>query len=105
MSVLQFVTSGIAASVLSTAGFDIILYIFTILDTNKKLERAHRLEIEMMAKYQKELEETVALRTSELKVANEVIERRKNMPKRGKSDIRDVVDVSENNDIQKVLGE
>ncbi len=74
MSVLQFVTSGIAASVLSTAGFDIILYVFTILDTNRKLERAHRLEIEMMAKYQKELEETVELRTSELKVANEKVE-------------------------------
>ena len=74
MSVLQFVTSGIAASVLSTAGFDIILYVFTILDTNRKLERAHRLEIEMMAKYQKELEETVELRTAELKVANEKVE-------------------------------
>ena len=74
MAVMQLVTKGIAFAVLSTAGMDIVLYVFTILDMNKKVERAHRLEIEMMAKYQKELEETVALRTAELRDANEKVE-------------------------------
>ena len=74
MAVLQLVTKGIAFAVLSTAGMDIVLYVFTILDMNKRVERAHRLEIEMMAKYQKELEETVALRTAELRDANEKVE-------------------------------
>lgn len=74
MSVLQLTTKGIAFAALSTAGMDIVLYLFTVIDMNKKVERAHRLEIEMMARYQKELEDTVALRTSELKDANEKVE-------------------------------
>ena len=73
-AVCQLITKGLAFAVLSTAGMDIILYVFTILDMNKKVERAHKLEIEMMAKYQKELEETVALRTAELRDANEKVE-------------------------------
>ena len=41
---------------------------------NIRVEKAHKLEIEMMAKYQKELEETVNERTRELKEANEKVE-------------------------------
>lgn len=74
MSAFQLFTHGIACAALSTAGMDIVIYIFTILDTNKKVERAHKLEIELMAKYQKELEETVQLRTAELRDANEKVE-------------------------------
>ena len=74
MSYLQFIAKGLAPAVLSTAGIDILLYIFTIEDMNIRVERAHKLEIEMMAKYQKELEDTVNERTKELKEANEKVE-------------------------------
>ena len=74
MAVVQLVAKDVAPAVLSTAGIDILLYIFTIEDMNRRIERAHRLEIEMMAQYQKELEQTVDERTRELKKANEKVE-------------------------------
>ena len=74
MAVLQLIAKDVAPAVLSTAGIDILLYIFTIEDMNRRVEKAHRLEIEMMAQYQKELEETVDERTRELKKANEKVE-------------------------------
>ncbi len=74
MAYFQFIAKGLAPAVLSTAGIDILLYIFTIEDMNIRVERAHKLEIEMMAKYQKELEDTVNERTKELKEANEKVE-------------------------------
>ena len=74
MAVLQFLAKGLAPAVLSTAGIDVLLYIFTIEEMNIRVEKAHKLEIEMMAKYQKELEETVNERTRELKEANEKVE-------------------------------
>ena len=50
MTVLQLILTGLAPAVLSTAGVDILLYIFTIEDMNDRVEKAHRLEIEIMAK-------------------------------------------------------
>ena len=41
---------------------------------NEAVERAHKLEIQMMEKYQKELEKTVEERTHELRIANEKAE-------------------------------
>ena len=74
MTVLQLILTGLAPAVLSTAGVDILLYIFTIEDMNDRVEKAHRLEIEILAKYQRELEHTVDERTKELKEANEKVE-------------------------------
>ena len=74
MSVMQYVTTGIAAATLSTVGMAIVLYVFSIEEMNDSIDRAHKREISMMARYQKELEETVDLRTRELKVANEKVE-------------------------------
>ena len=74
MAVLQLILDGLAPAVLSTAGVDILLYIFTIEDMNDRVEKAHRLEIEIMAKYQRELEQTVEERTKDLKEANEKVE-------------------------------
>lgn len=51
-----------------------MVYVFTIQEMNRAVERAHRLEIEMMEIYQKELEKTVEERTQELKIANEKAE-------------------------------
>ena len=74
MTVIQYATQGVAAAVISTVGMAIVLYIFSIQEMNKSIAKAHRMEIEMMATYQKELEETVAQRTHELKVANDKAE-------------------------------
>ena len=60
---------------ISSAGMAILLYIFDLKEMNKKVERAHRLEIEMLARYQKELERTVDERTKELRAANQKVER------------------------------
>ena len=64
-SVFQFFTPGLPIGSVTTVDMAILLYV----------ERAHRLEIEMMAKYQRELEITVDERTRDLKVANEKAER------------------------------
>lgn len=74
MGALQSATGGIALGAMSEVGMAIVLYVFTIKEMNKAVERAHRLEIEIMSKYQKELEDTVAERTKELRVANEKAE-------------------------------
>ena len=65
---------GFAISTISTAGVSVMVYVFNIQEMNRALERAHRLEIEMMEKYQKELEQTVEERTQELRIANEKAE-------------------------------
>ncbi len=71
----QIFTNGeIRGAVLSCVGIAIILYVFTIQEMNRTVEKAHRIEIEMMEKYQKELETTVDERTQELRVANEKAE-------------------------------
>jgi len=74
MAVMQFVTSGLATAAISTVGMAVVLYVFAVQDMNDSIEHAHKIEIEMMATYQKELQETVAQRTQELKVANEKAE-------------------------------
>ena len=74
-SVLQFFVQGIPLGSISTVDSAIILYFFEIYNLGKAVERAHRLEIEMMEKYQKELEITVDERTHDLKIANEKAER------------------------------
>ena len=74
-SAIQFRIKGFYISGISSAGMAFILYIFDLKEMNKKVERAHRLEIEMLARYQKELERTVDERTKELRVANQKVER------------------------------
>ncbi|MBQ5384183.1 MAG: hypothetical protein IIU46_07000, partial [Treponema sp.] len=74
MSVLQFFANGLALGSLSTVGMVIVLYVFELQNLNLAVERAHRLEVEMLERYKKELEETVRIRTRELRVANEKAE-------------------------------
>ena len=74
MAVAQFLVTDLAPGVISTVGMAIVLYVFSIEEMNKSIDRAHKREITMMAKYQKTLEDTVDLRTHELKVANEKVE-------------------------------
>lgn len=74
-SVLQFFTPGLPIGSVTTVDMAILLYVFEIFNLGRAVERAHRLEIEMMAKYQRELEITVDERTRDLKVANEKAER------------------------------
>ena len=58
-SVLQFFTPGLPIGSVTTVDMAILLYVFEIFNLGRAVERAHRLEIEMMAKYQRELEITV----------------------------------------------
>lgn len=74
-SVLQLFTPGLPLGSIMTVDMAILLYVFEILNLGRAVERAHRLEIEMMERYQKELEFTVDKRTHELKIANEKAER------------------------------
>ena len=74
-SAVQLKTPGLPLGSLTTVDMAILLYLFEIYDLNKTVERAHKLEIEMMEKYQKELEITVDERTHELRIANEKAER------------------------------
>ncbi|MBP5751945.1 MAG: adenylate/guanylate cyclase domain-containing protein [Treponema sp.] len=74
-SAVQLVTPGVPLGSLTTVDMAILLYIFEIYNLGKEVERAHRLEIEMMERYQKELEVTVDKRTHELRIANEKAER------------------------------
>lgn len=71
---LQLFTPGLPLGSLTTVDMAILLYIFEIYNLGKAVERAHRLEIEMMERYQKELEITVDKRTHELRIANEKAE-------------------------------
>ncbi|MCR4741357.1 MAG: adenylate/guanylate cyclase domain-containing protein [Treponema sp.] len=70
-TVLQFFYKGLYISSMSTVGMSVVLYIFTIQEMNHAVEKAHRMEVEMLERYKKELEETVDLRTQELRIANE----------------------------------
>ena len=74
-SAIQFKMKGFYITGISSAGMAILLFIFDLKEMNKKVERAHRLEIEMLARYQKELEQTVDERTKELRIANQKVER------------------------------
>ncbi|MCR4580172.1 MAG: adenylate/guanylate cyclase domain-containing protein [Treponema sp.] len=70
-TLLQFFYKGIYVASMSAVGMAIVIYIFTIQEMNKTIEKAHRLEVEMLERYKKELEETVKIRTKELRIANE----------------------------------
>ena len=75
MIAAQLLSGGeIRGAVLSTVGISIVLYVFSIQEMNRTVDRAHKLEIEMMENYQKELETTVDKLTQELRVANEKAE-------------------------------
>jgi class 3 adenylate cyclase len=75
MIAAQLLSGGeIRGAVLSTVGISIVLYVFSIQEMNRTVDRAHKLEIEIMENYQKELETTVDKRTQELRVANEKAE-------------------------------
>ncbi len=71
---LQVLLYGLSLINTTIAAMAMLLYIFAVGDMNNEVERAHKHEIEMMAQYQRELEETVALRTKELKESNEKVE-------------------------------
>ena len=59
---------------IAISGMTVFIYIFEIQETNDKIERAHRVEVELLEKYKQELEITVEERTQELKIANEKAE-------------------------------
>ena len=73
-TIVQFVVHEALFVDISIVAMAILLYIFTIQDMNDAVERAHQLEIDMMSKYQKELEQKVDERTKELRIANEKAE-------------------------------
>ena len=64
-TVLQAIFKGVYLSYLTVVGMAIVLYVFALDEMNNAIERAHRLEVEMLEKYQKELEKTVDERTHE----------------------------------------
>ncbi|MBR4824403.1 MAG: adenylate/guanylate cyclase domain-containing protein [Spirochaetaceae bacterium] len=74
-TLVQFVVHDIPFVDTSIVGMAIVLYVFTIQEMNETVEKAHQMQIAMMEQYQKELERTVELRTSELRIANEKAER------------------------------
>ena len=71
---VQFVNKGLYFTNMTITGMAIILYVFEIQEMNSKIERAHRLEVEMLEKYKAELERTVDERTRELRIANDKAE-------------------------------
>ena len=73
-TILQFTTFGIAFTAMSTSGTSVLLYVFVVQDTNREIERSHKLEVEMLERYKKKLEETVRKRTAELMIANQKAE-------------------------------
>lgn len=70
-TIIQFFIKGSSLSNISTVGMAIVLYIFAIQELNRTIEAAHKREVQMLENYKKELEETVEIRTHELKIANE----------------------------------
>ncbi|MCR5612136.1 adenylate/guanylate cyclase domain-containing protein [Treponema sp.] len=68
---MQGVWKGLYLGVMTTVGMSIVLYVFIIQEMNEEVERAHKLEVELLKRYKKELEHTVEIRTHELKVANQ----------------------------------
>ena len=73
-TLVQFVVHGIPFVDISIVIMAIVLFIFTIQEMNEAVEKAHRMEIELLERYKKELEQTVEQRTRELRVANEKAE-------------------------------
>ena len=73
-TLVQFIVHGIPFVDISIVLMTIVLFIFTIQEMNEAVEKAHRLEIELLERYKKELEQTVEQRTRELRIANEKAE-------------------------------
>ncbi len=73
-TIIQFNFQGLYLADMTTVGMVIVLFIFTIQDSNVAVEKAHKLEIELLERYQKELEQTVDERTRELRIANKKAE-------------------------------
>ncbi|MBP5449682.1 MAG: hypothetical protein J6Y01_06145, partial [Spirochaetales bacterium] len=72
---VQFFVKGLFMTAWSSVGMAIAMYVFTIQEMNRTIEKAHRMEIEMLENYKKELEQTVDERTQELRIANEKAKR------------------------------
>ena len=72
---IQQKTQGLSLVDISSSVVAIAIYVFAIQDMNREIERAHKMEIEILERYKKELEETVQKRTYELRLANEKAER------------------------------
>ena len=73
-AIVQFFSHDLPLVNMILVSMTIVLFIFTIEDMNEQVDRAHKLEIEMHEKYQKELEITVDERTKELRIANQKAE-------------------------------
>lgn len=73
-AIVQLFMHGVCFTNISIVNMSVVLYIFVIHDMNVSVEKAHRLEVELLENYQKELEHTVEERTRELRVANEKAE-------------------------------
>lgn len=74
-TIVQQKIQGLHLASISTVGMSVFIYVFAIYEMNKEIERAHKMEVEILERYQKELEETVQKRTYELRLANEKAER------------------------------
>ena len=64
---IKFVTPELELVDMTIVTMVVVLFIFTIQDMNEQVEQAHRMEIEMHERYQRELEQTVNERTKELR--------------------------------------
>lgn len=73
-TIFQIFMYGLSLTNIAISGMTVFIYIFEIQETNDKIERAHRIEVELLEKYKQELEITVEERTQELKIANEKAE-------------------------------
>ena len=75
MVVIRCFISGLSfLTTFSSSCMAILVYVFVVQDMNESVERAHRLEVELLKRYKEQLERTVDERTRELKVANEKAE-------------------------------
>ncbi|MCR5698124.1 MAG: adenylate/guanylate cyclase domain-containing protein [Treponemataceae bacterium] len=73
-TIVQLFSYGLSLTNMMIVWMAIVIYIFALQDLNESVERAHKLEIEILENYNEKLEKTVEERTFELKVANEKAE-------------------------------
>ncbi len=73
-TIAQIFMYGLSLTNITLVGLAIVIYVFAIQDMNEAVERAHRLEVELLQNYKAKLEKTVEERTRDLRAANEKAE-------------------------------
>ncbi|MCR5219003.1 adenylate/guanylate cyclase domain-containing protein [Treponema sp.] len=73
-TIVQIFFYGLSLTNLSMVFVVILLHGFSVMDINQAVEKAHKLEIEILERYKITLEKTVEERTHELRIANEKAE-------------------------------